>query len=423
MKRFLVASLVWSIVSVGALVGAPAGGLTTAPPEQNGFSKDRLERINVVMNEHVQAGRLAGASGLIARNGKIVFRNQWGEMKPDSIVRMYSMTKGVTGVAAMILYEEGKFQLTDPLSKYLPEFANMKVGKEMTVGGKKVYYAVPVEHPVTVRDLFRHTTGLDYAGPRDESGNPAYQKIEMMGGAPLVSFDLAEATKRLASVPLNDEPGTAFRYGYSIDVLGRLVEVLSGKTLDQFFEERIFKPLGMKDTAFYVHEDKWSRLATLYAPKRDSAAGGVQKSTASAQDSFKKKPNLLLGGAGLTSTLDDYAKFYQMLLNDGEYDGTRLLGRKTVELMRSDHLGNLPHIGTTLPEYASFGLTFAIDPGPGKMPAPGSAGTYWWGGAAGTSFWIDPKEHMIGVFLIQILPPNVSAAQQFREMAYEALVD
>src|SRR5580692_10977300 len=424
MKRFLVASLVWSIVSVGALVGAlvgaPAGGLTTAPPEQNGFSKDRLERINVVMNEHVQAGRLAGASGLIARNGKIVFRNQWGEMKADSIVRMYSMTKGVTGVAAMILYEEGKFQLTDPLSKYLPEFANMKVGKEMTVGAKKVYYAVPVEHPVTVRDLFRHTTGLDYAGPRDESGNPAYQKIEMMGGAPLVSFDLAEATKRLASVPLNDEPGTAFRYGYSIDVLGRLVEVLSGKTLDQFFEERIFKPLGMKDTAFYVPEEKWSRLATLYSPKKE---GGVQRSTAPAQESFKKKPTLFLGGAGLCSTLEDYSHFYAMLLNDGQYSAVRILGRKSVELMRSDHLGSIPHFGNTLVEWEGFGLTFAVNPGPGKAPDVGSQGTYRWGGAAGTTFWIDPKEHMFGIFLIQILPPNVSASGEFQRLAYEALVD
>jgi CubicO group peptidase (beta-lactamase class C family) len=417
MKRFLVAFAL--VCSLAASIHA-AGGLTTAPPEQNGFSKDRLNRINTVMNEHVLAGRLAGASGMIARSGKIVFRNQWGEMKADSIVRMYSMTKGVTGVAAMMLYEEGKFSLTDPLSKYLPEFANMKVGKEMTVAGKKVGYAVPAEHPIYVRDLFRHTTGLDYAGPIDEKGTPAYAKVEMSGGAPLVSFDLAEATKRLASVPLNEEPGTAFRYGYSIDVLGRLVEVLSGQTLDQFFEERIFKPLGMKDTAFFVSEDKWPRLATLYSPKRE---GGVQKSTAPPQESFKKKPNLFLGGAGLTSTLDDYAKFYQMLLNDGEYDGTRLLGRKTVELMRSDHLGDLPHVGTTLPAWAGFGLTFAIDPPPGKMPATGTGGTYWWGGAAGTSFWIDPKEHMIGVFLIQILPPNVSAADQFKRMAYEALVD
>jgi CubicO group peptidase (beta-lactamase class C family) len=413
------------LLLVSALALSPVfggGALTTASPDQAGFSAERLNRINAVMKEHVAAGRLAGASGLIARDGKVVFRENWGEMKPDTIVRMYSMTKGVTGVAAMILYEEGKFSLTDPLSKHLPEFAHMRVGKEMTdAAGKKVYYAVPAEREITVRDLFRHTTGLDYSGPRNEKGEPVYQSIEMMGGAPLVSFNLAEATKRLASVPLNDQPGSAFRYGYSIDVLGRLVEVLSGKTLDQFFEERIFKPLGMKDTSFYVAEDKWSRLATLYAPKREG--GGIQKSTGAAQESFKKKPNLLLGGAGLTSTLEDYAHFYQMLLNDGEYNGARILGRKTVELMRSDHLGELPHVGGVLPAWEGFGLTFAVNPGPGKSPEVGSAGSYRWGGAAGTTFWIDPKERMIGVFLIQILPPNVNAADQFKRMAYEALVD
>jgi CubicO group peptidase (beta-lactamase class C family) len=414
----MIKSCVALLLTVSLASGA---GLTTATPEQAGFSKDRLNRINIVMKDHVQAGRLAGASGLIARDGKIVFRENWGELKSDTIVRMYSMTKGVTGVAAMMLYEEGNFSLTDPVSKYIPEFANIKVAKESIDGnGKRVVYSVPPEHPVTVRDLFRHTTGLDYQGPKDENGEPAYKKVEMLGGAPLAPFDLAEAVKRLASVPLNEQPGTAFRYGYSIDVLGRLVEVASGMTLDRFFEERIFRPLGMKDTAFYVPEEKWSRLATLYSPKKE---GGIQRSTASPQESFKKKPVLFLGGAGLCSTMDDYARFYQMLLNGGELDGVRLLGRKTVELMRSDHLGNLPHIGTTLPEWAHFGLTFAIDPEPGKVARPGSAGTFWWGGAAGTSFWIDPKEHMFGIFLIQILPPNVGAAEQFRNLAYEALVD
>lgn len=392
---------------------AYAAGLPTAAPEREGFSPDRLNRINVVMREHVAAGRLAGASGLIARNGKIVFRENWGEMKPDSIVRMYSMTKGVTGVAAMILYEEGKFAMTDPVSKYLPEFAHMRVAVE---GGK----TVPAEHAITVRDLFRHTSGLDYTGPKDENGDVAYKKIEMVGGAPRVSFDLAEAVKRLATAPLNNEPGTMWRYGYSIDVLGRLVEVLSGKTLDQFFEERIFRPLGMKDTAFYVPEEKWSRLATLYSPKKE---GGIQRMAGGPPDSFKQKPALLLGGAGLCSTLEDYSHFYAMLLNDGQYDGVRILGRKSVELMRSDHLGSLPHFGTTLPEWEGFGLTFAINPGPGKAPDVGSAGAYRWGGAAGTTFWIDPKEHMFGIFLIQILPPNVGASGQFERLAYDALID
>jgi CubicO group peptidase (beta-lactamase class C family) len=399
---------------------AAAAGLPIAAPEREGFSPERLAKINVVMRDHIAAGRLAGASGLVARNGKVVFHENWGEMKTDSIVRMYSMTKGVTGVAAMILYEEGKFAMNDPLSKYLPEFTSMRVGRESKdAAGKTVYYSVPATRQITVRDLFRHTTGLDYAGPKEENGDPAYKKIEMMGGAPQVPFDLAEAVKRLATAPLNDEPGTTFRYGYSIDVLGRLVEVLSGKTLDQFFEDRIFRPLGMKDTAFFVPEDKWNRLATLYTPKK---GGGIERTTAAPQESFKKKPALLLGGAGLTSTMEDYSRFYAMLLNDGQYDGVRILGRKSVELMRSDHLGSLPH-ATLLADWEGFGLTFAVNSGPGKSPDVASAGTYRWGGAAGTTFWIDPKEHMFGIFLIQILPANSTASGEFQRMVYSALVD
>jgi CubicO group peptidase (beta-lactamase class C family) len=405
-----------SILSFAAACGA---SLPASAPEQNGMSPDRLNRINSVMKDHVAAGRLAGASGLIARNGKIVFRNQWGDYKPDTIVRMYSMTKAVTGVAAMTLYEDGKFSLNDPLSKYLPEFANTRVGKESTdANGKRLFYTVPLDHPILVKDLFRHTTGMDYTGPKDETGDNVYKKIEMMGGAPVVSFNLAEASKRLASVPLNEQPGTAFRYGYSIDVLGRLVEAISGETLDQYFQEKIFGPLGMKDSSFYVAEEKWNRLAILYSPKQ---GGGIQKSTAGAQESFKHKPNLLLGGAGVTSTLDDYARFYQMLLNDGQLDGVRILSRKSVEMMRTEDLGGLPHIGGTLPAWAGFGLTFAINPGPGKSGEPASAGSYWWGGAAGTSFWIDPAEHMFGVFLINILPPNNTAAAEFQRLAYQAL--
>src|SRR5216684_382414 len=398
-----------------------AGSLPTAAPEQNGLSADRLNRINIVMRDHVDSHRLAGASGLIARNGKVVFRETWGEMKADTIVRMYSMTKAVTGVAAMMLYEEGRFSLNDPVSKYMPGFANMRVGHEYTdASGKKIYDSVPADRPITVRDLFRHTTGMDYAGPKVENGDQAYKKIEMMGGAPLVPFDLAEAVKRLATAPLNDQPGTTFRYGYSIDVLGRLVEVVSGKTLDQFFEERIFRPLGMKDTAFYTPEEKWSRLAVLYAPKQ---GGGIEPNTTNAQDRFKKKPALLLGGAGLVSTLDDYSRFCMMLVNDGQLDGVRLLGRKSVELMRSDHLGTLGRAGL-LAEGYGFGLTFAVNLGPGKNATVGSQGEYYWGGAAGTGFWIDPREKMIGVFLIQVLPPTgIPAGEQFKRMAYLALVD
>jgi CubicO group peptidase (beta-lactamase class C family) len=266
-----------------------AAELPVSAPEQSGFSRERIHRINTVMQEHVMAGDMVGASGLLTHNGKIVFRENWGEMKPDSIVRMYSMTKAVTGVAAMILYEEGKFSLTDPLSKYMHEFSNMRLAHESKDStGKRTYYTTPAEHPILVRDLFRHTTGFDYAGPIDESGEIAYKKLEMVGGAPPVSFDLAEAVRRLATAPLHEEPGTRWRYGYSIDILGRLVEVCSGKPLDQFFEERIFRPLSMKDTAFFVPEEKWSRLATLYTPKK---GGGVERSTGPAQESFTRPPN------------------------------------------------------------------------------------------------------------------------------------
>jgi CubicO group peptidase (beta-lactamase class C family) len=410
--------LLLSSILTLSLIG---GSLPTAAPDQNGFSPERLNRINRVMAEHIDAGRLHRASGLIARNGKVVFRQTWGDFHDDTIVRMYSMTKAVTGVAAMILYEEGRFSLTDPVSKYLPEFTKMQVAQESTdASGKRIYYTVPAERPITVRDLFRHTTGLDYAGPKDENGDPAYKKLEMIGGAPLTQIDLAEAVRRLATAPLNDQPGTKWRYGYSIDVLGRLVEVASGQTLDRFFEERIFTPLKMKDTAFFVPEDKWNRLATLYSPKKE---GGIERNTGPAQDSKKTKPILLLGGAGLVSTLDDYARFCMMLVNDGQLDGVRILGRKSVELMRSNHLGDLPHT-SSLPDGYGFGLTFAVNLGPGKSATVGSEGEYNWGGAAGTGFWIDPKEKMIGVFLIQVLPPTgIPAGDQFKRMAYEALVD
>ncbi len=418
MRITLLSTLAVSFVRFSLL----AADLPSAAPDRAGFSPERLNRINIVMREHVKEGRLNGASGLIARNGKIVFRETWGEYKPDTIVRMYSMTKAITGVAAMMLYEEGKFSLTDPVSKYLPEFKEMRVGTEtIDASGKKIYSSVPAQHQILIRDLFRHTTGLDYAGPRGEDGAPVYTKIQMMGGAPDVNFDLAEATRRLASVPLNDEPGTKFRYGYSIDVLGRLVEVISGKPLDQFFQERIYGPLGMKDSGFFVPEAKWSRLATLYTPKR--GGGGIEPSKGFAQDHYKYKPTLMLGGAGSVGTLDDYARFVTMLLNGGQLENTRLLGRKTVELMRSDHLGSLPKAGL-LPEGYGFGLTFAVNLGPGKSAAVGSEGEYYWGGAAGTAFWIDPKEHMVGVFLINVLPPtSAPAGEQFKRMAYEALVD
>ena len=338
---------------------APAFGQTLphVKPEQVGMSKERLNRIRPVMEKHIAENHISGAIGLIARRGKIAYLETYGQMdkaagKPmreDTIFRIFSMTKAVTGVAAMMLYEEGKFFLSDPLSKYIPEFGEMKVATEKGV--------VPAEHQITIRDLMRHTSGLNYIGPRDEKGNFVYRELKAMGG----EVPLAEAVSRLSKAPLVHEPGTIFDYGYSIDVLGRVVEVVSGKTLDQFFQDRIFKPLHMGDTGFYVPKEKWDRLVALDTPNADQT---VRRATGPLQDACKTKPVAFLGGQGLVSTVNDYARFCQMLLNGGELDHVRLLSPKSVELMSADHLGDLPKVGALLPPGYGFGLTFAVNLGP-----------------------------------------------------------
>lgn len=419
-----------SLFLTTALCALSAAELTPVAPEQSGLSRERLNRIGAVMKEHVAAGRVPGAIGLILRNGKVGYFESYGyqdietkkPMPKDAIFRIYSMTKAVTGVAAMMLYEEGKFALNDPVSKYLPEFKDMRVAVDKTdpATGKRVYYTVPAELPITVRDLLRHTSGIDYVGPLNEQGKSAYAEVGLRDP----NINLAEAVRRLAKAPLVHQPGSTYHYGLSIDVAGRLVEVLSGKTLDQFFEERIFQPLGMVDTAFQVPEAKWGRLVTLYAPGDDKAP--IKRSTAPPQDSFKQKPNIFYGGAGLVSTASDYARFCQMLVDGGQANGTRLLSRKTVELMSSDHLGDLPVVagGGTVPAGYGFGLTFAVNRGPGRTGAIGSQGEFNWGGAAGTRFWIDPKEKMVGVFMVNILPHDgLTYGHQFKQLAYQAISD
>ncbi len=407
-----------SCLAAFALLLQAGDTLPQVPAQQTGLSPDRLSRIGKLMNGHVEANRIPGAVGLIVRNGKIGYFETYGNMdtaskKPmtkDAIFRIYSMTKAVTGVAVMMLYEEGKFSLLDPVSKYLPEYANMTVA--VNNGG-----TVPADRQITIRDLLRHTSGLDYAGPKDADGKSHFAQIKLNEPG----INLAEWSQRLAKVPLVHQPGTTYHYGLSIDVLGRLVEVMSGQPLDQFFEERIFRPLGMPDTAFYVPESKWNRLVTLYAPAKD---GTVIRFPGAAQDSYKTKPSLFAGGAGLTSTAIDYAHFCQMLLNGGQLDGKRLLARKTVELMSANHLGDLPRIGGggTVPQGYGFGLTFAVNLGPGGAGTIGSEGEYNWGGAAGTGFWIDPKEKLVGVFMVNILPqPELNPRTQFKQLVYQSL--
>lgn len=425
MIRLLLTLLLFSSLAM-ALPGN-GKGLRMGTPEEAGLSKERLDRIGRTMQQHIAAGRVAGAIGLIARHGKIGYFETYGmmdkeagkPMRKDAIFRIYSMTKAVTGVATMILYEENKFSLNDPVSKYLPELGAMKVAvdKKDQETGKRTYFVVPAEREITIRDLLRHTSGLNYQGPRDEKGDLMYPRL----GVNRADITIEEAVKRMGKAPLVHQPGTVWDYSLSIDVLGRLIEVTSGKPLDQFFEERIFKPLGMVDTGFYVPESKWDRLTTLYTPNEDRT---IKRHPGPPQESYKKPAVLLLGGAGLVSTAMDYARFIQMLLDGGELDGVRILGRKSVELMSCDHLGDLPRTGILLPPGYGFGLTFAVNLGPGKTGNIGSTGEYNWGGAAGTRFWIDPKEEMIGIFLVQILPhTNLTYGSEFKQLAYQAIAD
>ncbi len=425
MKRWLLCLILFATLAMAS--SGNGNGLKTAPPSEAGLSKERLDRIGQVMQQHVANNKIAGAIGLIARRGKVGYFESWGmmdkeggkPMRKDAIFRIYSMTKAITGVAVMMLYEEGKFSINDPVSKYLPEFAGVKVAvdKKDPDTGKRIYYVVPAEREMTIRDLLRHTSGLDYVGPRDEKGESLYAKL----GVTRNDITIEEAVKRMAKAPLVHQPGAVWDYSLSIDVLGRLIEVVSGKPLDKFFEERIIKPLGMVDTGFYVPQEKWDRLTTLYTTNADKT---IKRHAGPPQESYKKPAVLLLGGAGLVSTAMDYARFVQMLLNGGELDGVRLLSRKTVELMSSDHLGDMPVVSPTLPMGYGFGLTFAVNRGVGKTGIIGSAGEYNWGGAAGTSFWIDPKEQMIGVFMVQILPStDLTYRKEFKQLAYQAIID
>jgi CubicO group peptidase (beta-lactamase class C family) len=414
-----------TLVMIIAVVAA-GQGVRTIAPNGTGLSSERLERITAVMNDHVAKGHFAGAIGLIARRGKVGYFETYGfqdkeanvPMRKDTIFRMYSMTKPFTGVAVMILYEEGKFALSDPVAKFLPELGNMKVAVVETDPrtGKKIRYTVPAQREITILDLLRHTSGIDYLGPEDENGKRIYEKL----GTNSVDQTIGEMVKKIGQAPLVHQPGTMWEYGLSMDVLARFVEVVSGQPYDKFLEQRIFKPLGMNDTGYYVPPDKQARFAKLYAPAEGMT---VKLNTTPAQNSYLKPAINFGGGSQSVSTASDYLRFCQMLLNGGELDGVRILSRKTVELMTADHLGDMPHAPLLQPG-EGFGFTMAVSQGPGKSGAIGSEGEYHWGGAAGTRFWIDPKEQMIGIFMIQILPhTNLTYGSQFKQLAYQAVSD
>jgi CubicO group peptidase (beta-lactamase class C family) len=325
------------------------------------------------------------------------------------------MTKPILTVGLLTLYEEGKFSFLDPVSKYIPEFKDMKVQVDKTdpATGKHVYSLVPSERQITVLDLLRHTSGMNNQGPKDENGELTYRKLKNK------AHTLADGIKMLATLPLVHQPATGFDYSPGPDVAGRLIEIFSGKPLDVYLEERVFKPLGMTEGGFYVPEAKWSRLAALYDAGQD---GTLVRATREIPENVKVKPIYMSGSNGMVASTMDYYRFAQMLLNGGELNGVRILSPKTVDLMRSDLLGDLPVYGGPMLPGHGFGLTVAVDRGPAKTASVGSAGEYYWEGGSGSDFFVDPKEQLTTVLMIQ-KRGSIAISRQYKRMVYDTIVD
>lgn len=401
---------------------APVYGQSTSNPkprpESVGMSSERLGRINQMVEQKIKDGKLAGAITLVARRGKVVHFEAFGKadveagkpLKSDAIFRIYSMTKPLTTVAAMMLYEEGRFQLNDPLFWYLPEFKDVKV-----YGGNGDL--VKPKRPITIRDLMSHTSGLTYGAFGDTPVDRQYRAANLLDS----NGNLADFVKKLSGLPLVFQPGERWNYSVSTDVLGRLVEVLSGSSLDEFMRQRIFKPLGMSDTGFDVPAGKIDRFTVNY--QWDNTGKRVI-SDHPAKSRYGRPASFYSGGGGLVSTTSDYLRFCQMMLNGGALDGVRLLSPKSVQLMTMDHTANAqkPTEGVQLGDGSGFGLGFRVITDAASNQRIGSDGTYDWGGLASTSFFIDPKEQLIGIIMTQKLPTDARLTVEFRTAVYQAIV-
>lgn len=414
------------IVALTFVSPALAADLPTAAPEQFGFSSERLARIKPAIQREIDKGQYPGAVMLVARKGKIVYFESVGQLDPaagkamprDAIFRLYSMTKPYTSVAIMMLMEEGRLRVTDPVSRYIPQFANLRVSVATTdpYTGATRYIDVPADREMNIQDLLRHTSGLVYGG---FTSHPRVKELYAKEGVDWKDLTAAEQIERLAKVPLAHQPGTTFEYGLSTDVLGRIVEAISGMPLSEFLQQRLFAPLGMKDSAFLVPADKVGRLAQPFAV--DAATSTAIKLL----DVTVPQKNDA-GGAGSVGTAADYARFLQMLINGGELDGVRLLSPVTVRYMASDHLGPETKFSgvTTLPGGTGFGLGFAVRNETGRFEVIGNAGEYFWAGAAGTGFYVDPKDEIICVWMTQGQPGMARRYDRylFKQMVYQAIV-
>jgi CubicO group peptidase (beta-lactamase class C family) len=403
--RSLLVVLALLTAALQSAVAAGPQALPTAKADSVGVSAERLSRLSDGMKSLVDQGRLAGAVTMVARHGKVIEFEATGKrdvaanlpMQKDSIFRIYSMSKPITGVAMMMLLEEGKWQLNDPVAKYIPEFADLKVSATDANGNMVLKDQV---HPVTMRELMSHTGGFTYG----YFSNTPVDKLQREADVLNVNNTLEEMTRRVAKLPLSAQPGSEWRYSISTDIQGYIVQKLSGMPFEEFLEKRIFKPLNMVDTGFYVPAEKLKRLAEFYSYGKD---GQMEVVRGGLNHDFSAKPALASGGGGLVSTATDYMRFCQMLLNGGKLDGVRLLSPRGVELMRTNVL---PPSMPTLSPGAGFGLDFAVYTDVAAADGYYGKGTFYWGGAAGTWFWIDPTDDLIVIGMIQQVAGTGAAA-------------
>ncbi len=430
MRRYA-SLLLLLLFSVTVLVAQtkPARILQAAAPETAGMLPERLQRLDTMLTGWVNRGRTNGAVALIVRDGKIVYHKAFGyddaekkdPIRTDDIYRIASQTKAITSIAMMMLYEEGKFLLDDPVSRYIPEFAKPTVLDKFNAADS-TYTTVPAKSEITIRQLLTHTSGLGYAQIGSREANAIYARANITAG---IGADpghlLGTDIRKLGSLPLMHHPGERFTYGLNTDVLGYLVEVLSGTTLDQFFRTRIFEPLGMKDTYFNVPAAKHGRVVNLYTSQNNQlmVAPAVVNQNGNFRINYPKEGTTYFsGGAGLSSTALDYAIFLQMLLNGGEYGGKRLLSRNTVRMMTMNQIGDIDR-GPN-----KFGLGFGITTEKGSSLIPTPVGVFEWGGAFSTIYWADPKEKLIGLLYRQQWGVNhPDAADKFRVLVYSAIND
>ena len=397
--------------------------LKPGTPASVQVSAERLNRIDSMIIQSIEDKWIAGAVGFIARDGKIIYNRAFGEsdlengtpMQTDAIFRIASQTKAIASIGLMMLFEEGKFLLDDPVSKYIPEFANPQVIDKYNPADTS-FTTVPASREITIRDLFTHTSGIDYAGIGSPMMNAVYSKAGIMGGFGNDKITIGDDIRLLGKQPLVHQPGERFTYGLNVDVIGYLVEILSGQKLDQFLKTRLFDPLGMEDTWFYLPEDKHQRLVKVNTEDQNRTV--VPMPDQEIVNYPLTNGVYFSGGAGLSSTTKDYAIFLQMLLNKGVYKGKRLLASRTVELITSNQIGDL-NVGKD-----KFGLGFEITTEAGQAVLGISEGSFAWGGYFGTTYWADHEERLVCLLFMQQVPLSHGEIQnKFKAMVYQALDD